>query len=214
MFIDPDGRDIVITGILSGNALIQLQNKVGNDMTLSMDGNGKVSYSINEGVKELKGDAKLMAEMIDNNSITVNLVTTDKNETSTGDPMVGGSFMGNTVTKNADGNTTVSARQEVNPNVLESADAHTKTPGKMMMHEASEAYKGAKISQKTGESSPRAGTPGSVHDKAHKKATPQSRIYEIMYDKKGNITQDVNQAVKVEWEVSRRGKVKVIQTYP
>jgi len=44
-----------------------------------------------------------MANMIDNQSITVNIITTDKNETSTGNLMVGGAFMGNTVTTDRNG---------------------------------------------------------------------------------------------------------------
>jgi hypothetical protein len=41
----------------------------------------------------LKGNGKRMAKMIDNQSITVNLITTNTNKTSTGHLMVSGSFM-------------------------------------------------------------------------------------------------------------------------
>jgi len=212
-YIDPDGRDVVITGALSNDALEQLQNKVGEYMTLSMNESGQVSYSKNEGVNKLKGDAKKMAGMIDDNSITVNLVTTDENKTSTGKLLVGGAFMGNTVTKDANGNVKVSANQEVNPNVLGSADAHTKTPGKMMMHEATEAYEGAKISQKAGvgarpviaadEDNPR-----SVYSRAHNRATPQTPVYDVIY------YNSTGEPIKAEWYVTRNGKSKIIQTLP
>ncbi len=158
--------------------------------------------------------------MIDNNSITVNLVTTDKNVTSTGNLFTGGAFMGNTVTSKTNGNVTVSAYQEVNPNVLGSTDAHTKTPGKMMMHEVTEAYEGAKISQKTGISSPNSATKGSVYEEAHNRATPQSAVFETIYDNKGNVLQMLPggiyppNTVRAEWYVTKNGKSKIIQTYP
>lgn len=160
-----------------------------------------------------------MANMIDDKSITVNLITTDKNETSTGNLMTGGAFMGNTVTTDADGNKTVNAYQEVNPNVLGSADAHTNTQGKMMMHEATEAYAGAQISKKSGVSAgpatqADASNPRSVYSKAHRKATSQTPFYQTLYDTNGNVTTDVTQAVRVEWSVTKRNKSKVIQTYP
>ena len=211
--MDPDGREVVITGVLSDEALKQLQAKVAKYITLSMNKGGQVSYTMNEGVKKLKGDAKRMAGMIDDSSITVNLVTTDKNETSTGNLMTGGAFMGNTVTTDADGNVKVSANQEVNPNVLGSADEHTKTPGKMMMHEATEAYEGAKISQKTGVGAGMATiadqqNPLSVYSRVHNKATPQTTVYQrIQYNSAG-------QATKAEWYVTRWFKSKIIQTLP
>ena len=111
------------------------------------------------------------------------------------------------------------ANQEVNPNVLGSADAHTNKQGKMMMHEATEAYVGAQISKKSGVSaSPAtwadASNPRSVYRKAHRKATPQTRVYQTLYDKNGSVTTDLNQAVRAEWNVTKGGRSKVIQTYP
>jgi len=128
--------------------------------------------------------------------------------------MIGGAFMGNTVTTDANENRTVVANQEVNPNVLGSADAHTNTMGKMMMHETTEAYAGAQISQKSGVSSPMGGQAGSVYQRAHNRATPQTPVYQTMYDRSGNITTDVTQAVRVEWNVTNRGRSRVIQTLP
>ena len=218
LFVDPDGREVFISGTLSNNALQQLQARVGNNITLSIGDKGKVTYTTNTDNK-LRGDAKRMTGMIDNNSISVNLKTTEKNETSTGNLMIGGSFMGNTVTKDADSNTKVVANQEVNPNVLGSADAHTNTPGKMIMHEATEAYAGAKISQKEGFGVGTAthadvANPTSVYNRAHNQATSQTPVYETIYDKSGNVTTDGTQAVRAEWTVTKNGNSKVIQTYP
>ena len=199
-------------------ALQQLQARVGNTITLSMDDTGNVTYTTNTD-KKLKGNAKRMAGMIDNNSVTVNLITTDKNETSTGESMVGGAFMGNTVTTDADGNTKVIANQEVNPNVLASADEHTNTRGKMIMHEVTEAYAGAQISQKAGigvgvATPADAANLSSVYNQAHNRATPQTPVYQTLYDRKGKVITDATQAVRVEYSVTKGGKSKVIQTYP
>jgi|ThiBio_inoc_biof_1041523.scaffolds.fasta_scaffold01687_4 hypothetical protein len=218
-YIDPDGREVFISGVLSDEALRQLQERVSDRITLSMGENGKLSYTVNEGQK-LKGDAKRMAGMIDNNSIKVNLITTDKTETSTGNLFIGGAFMGNTVTTDASGNITVVANQEVNPNVLGSADAHTNTMGKMMMHEATEAYAGAQISQKSGVSSPSSNVEGSVYERAHNRATPQTPVYENIYDGKGNQLQMLpggvypNNVARAEWYVTKNGKSKIIQIFP
>ena len=69
--------------------------------------------------------------------------------------------MGNTVTADPKGNTVV-AEQSVNPdNTGKMSDAVGK-PGKQMLHEVTEAYQGALISQKSGVSSPESGGEGSV----------------------------------------------------
>ncbi len=213
-YIDPDGREVVISGVQSDEAVRQLQERMNGRITLTRnEETGRLSYTVNEGQK-LKGDAKRMAGMIDNQSITVNIATMNNNETSTGNLMVGGAFMGNTVATDANGNTTVVANQEVNPTVLSNADEHTNTMGKMMMHEATEAYAGAQISQKSGVSSPMAGQVGSVYQQAHKKATSQTPVYQTMYDSSGNITTDTPQAVRVEWSVTKNGRSSVIQRLP
>ena len=213
-FIDPDGRDIVITGELNQEALKQLQNKVRGNITISMDDNGKLSFTQNRD-KNLRGDAKRLAGIINDNSITVNLKTTAGDKTSMGNLFVGGAFMGNTVTKDASGNVTaITANQEINPNVLGVADDHTKTSGKMIMHEATEAYQGALISKRQGVSSGPSNKVGSVYKEAHNKATPQTPVYQTMYDRSGNKTQDIQQAVRAEWSVINSiGVTKAIQTF-
>lgn len=56
---------------------------------------------------------------------------------------VGGSFSGNTVSKEEGGNTVV-AKQEVNADVLEKISTAYEKPGADMLHEVTESYKGAK----------------------------------------------------------------------
>ena len=217
--VDPQGREVIISGTLSEEALKQLQGRMKNRITLIRDSeSGKLSYTV-RGKNKLRGDAKRLAEIIDDQSITVNLITTSKNETSTGSLLVGGAFMGNTVMTDDEGNNTVSAYQEVNPIVLGLADSHTNSMGKMMMHEVTEAYSGAQISQQRGFGAPPANleeakNPNSVYNKAHNKATPQTPVYQTLYDKKGSVTLDVNEAVRIEWSVTKGFRTKVIQSYP
>jgi len=63
--------------------------------------------------------------------------------------------------------------------------AHGK-PGADMLHEVTEAYQGALISQKKGASSPVANQEGAVYPNAHLKATKQSgSIFERIYGTSG-----------------------------
>ena len=220
-YTDPTGMYIVISGALSDDALKQLQARAGNTITITRNAEtGNLSYTVNT-KKDLTGDAKLVAGMIDNTSITVNLQTTDSKTASIGGQLVGGAFLGNTVTTDAQGNNTVQAFQEINPNFLGAADEHMGTPGKMIMHETTEAYEGAKMSQATGVSSRNSNWADdkSVYDAAHKAATPQNKVYVRYYDKDGNTLTSKNGltpkgTIKTEYYVERNGVKKIIQTNP
>ncbi|WP_323829711.1 RHS repeat-associated core domain-containing protein [Algoriphagus persicinus] len=186
-FIDPDGRapwDVIIKGAESQAAFNELQASVQGQLNLSMDANGKVTYTqVGEG--KLSNDAQQLTNAIDNSSIVVNVNAENTTTTSSGDLYIGGAFAGNTVTKGADGNTVV-AEQEVNPGVLgKMSTAHGK-PGADMLHEVTEAYQGGLISQKQGTSSPASNKAGSVYPRAHGRATKQSgSIFERIYDASG-----------------------------
>jgi hypothetical protein len=215
-YTDPTGMYIVISGALSQEALKQLQARAGNSITLTMDAEtGNITYATNTD-KALRGDAKRLAGMIDNTSITVNLQTTDNKTSSIGGQLVGGAFLGNKVTTDANGKNTVEAFQEINPNTLGAVDEHMGTKGTMIMHEATEAYEGAKMSQKTGVSNRNSnwGDDRSVYDAAHMAATPQHKVYEILYDRNGNVTRDRKEAVRQEFYVEKNGVKKIIQTQP
>ena len=217
MYIDTDGKKIVISGTLKEKALEQLQGRMKGAITLSMDENGgALTYTVNNAEKKLKRNAKLLARIIDDQSITVNLITTHEYQTSTKNLMVGGSFMGNKVSIDSDGNTQVNAFQEVNPNVLGDIDEFKNTPGKMIMHEVSESYAGAQISKKTGINAPMATKeqgedPYSVYNKAHNRATPQNTVKDIFYDRYGDRTDDIQKAVRVEWYVTKGFRKRIIQ---
>jgi hypothetical protein len=173
-FTDPTGMapdDIIIKGALAQKALAELQKSVGNGITLALDNSGKVSYTSNS-QGTLTNNATEVSKIINDHSITVNVTASESVTTSTGYQMIGGSFMGNTVTTSPTGNT-VEANQEINPRVLGVfADANNK-PGEGVLHEVTEGYQGALLSQKSGVSSPVDGQPNSVYTDAHKNATPQ-----------------------------------------
>lgn len=211
---DPDGEDIYIHGELNWMALFQLQSILGNAGFLQMGGNGLLSYTLNDDI-ELTGQAKMIIDMIDNHSIILNIMTIDGKFTPSGNLFVGGAFMGNKVTEDKDGKINVEANQVINPKVLGTADMHTRTPGSLTMHEVTEAYQGALISQENQISSGNGRALGNVYNEAHLKAIPQTEVRALMYDKNGRVTKNIKKAVKVEWFVeNKQGKKKVIQTLP
>lgn len=181
-YIDPEGLapyDVVITGNQSQEALNDLQASVQSELTLSMDANGKVTYTQTSN-GTLSSDAQQLVNAIDDSSIVINVVANDTETTSSGNFFVGGAFMGNTVTQGQNGNT-VSAVQEINPEVLATFGNANKSPGKGTLHEVTEGYQGALVSQQSGISSPRADQPGSVYNTAHANAVPQPGKITVRY---------------------------------
>ena len=221
--IDPDGRIVYLLGTEAEEARSQLQNKVGESITLKLDDKGMLTYQVNNPNKKLKGDAKRMVKEIDDNNITVHLKTTDTQTTSSGEGFIGGAFMGNDVAESEDGKTvTVDAYQEVNPYVLKKMDdAHSKN-GANMFHEVTEAYEGAVISKNRKKSSPKAGVKGSVYEKAHRKASPQSGdAFRRFLDKNGNElspTDDTSAppgTTHIQWYVKdKKGNIVVLKQFP
>lgn len=211
---DPDGEDIYIHGELNWMALFQLQSILGNAGFLQMGGNGLLSYTLNDDI-ELTGQAKMIIDMIDNHSTILNIITIDGKFTPSGNLFVGGAFMGNKVSEDKDGKIIVEANQVINPKVLGTADMHTRTPGSLTMHEVTEAYQGALISQENQLSSGNSSISKDIYLEAHGKATPQTRVDIFMYDINGRKTKNIKKAVKVEWVVkNKQGEKKVIQTLP
>jgi RHS repeat-associated protein len=206
-FIDPDGmapNDVILSGTERQKAFEELQASVRGSLTLKMDNAGRVTYNQdiqvptqNTPVIPSAGAQQLMAA-IDDHSITVNVQATNNSVTSNGKIFVGGAFMGNTV-NNAPGPVvssglpTVQTQQEINPNVLSSADNYYGTPGSLTLHEVTESYQGGKIAQQTEVSAQPAtqvdaDNPTSVYSRAHHAATPQIMdVTQTMYDNRGNV---------------------------
>lgn len=166
-FIDPDGMrpdDVILAGLQKDKTLEQVNAGV-QGITVSMDENGKLSYVRNEG-EDLNDAATRLTEAIDDHSVEVTINTTMKAENSKGGVLIGGAFMGNEVA--SDG--TVKATNEYDTQTGSRIDAAYNKPGGTILHEITEAYEGAKISQASGRSSGPDGTPGSVYNAAHKAA--------------------------------------------
>ena len=184
MYIDNDGKRATFLGPEKHNALLQLQSYVQTDLTLTMESSGNIIYQRNHD-RILKIEATDIMRVIDDESINVNINAVSDVFTSTGEFFIGGAFMGNEITTDSEGLLSISAFQEVNPNVLGTADDFTETPGKMMAHEFTEAYEGAIISKNNGLSSPPSNKINSVYETAHNRATPQTTVDYLYYDNNG-----------------------------
>jgi len=214
-FLDPDGmlEELYIRGSEAEAATAELQKST--SLTLTRDEKtGKVSAT---GTAETKEDKKLL-KVINSTSVAVGISAESTTTTDSQQLYVGGAFSGNAL-NGEDGDYSVSAKQEVNPGVLEKASTANGKPGADMLHEVTEAYEGGLISLKRGSSSPEAGQPGSAYNKAHRRATKQSGdITETYYNsanKVVNADADGNYpgATKAVWTVTDKdGIMHIIQT--
>jgi hypothetical protein len=177
--------ELYIEGTEAESATKELQKST--SLSLSRDSEGKISAS---GEAKTYNDKKLL-EVINSETITVKVSAENTTYTSNGDFFIGGAFMGNAVTQTENGNTVV-ANQEVNPQILGKMSTRNLAPGQDMLHEVTEAYNGAVISQKTGVSVGPATlqdvkNPRSVYNIAHNSAVPQSgAVYQSLYNASGN----------------------------
>jgi RHS repeat-associated protein len=181
-YVDPDGKDIVITGTLLDKTVSEMQAGIGKGITLSYDKNNSyLSYTRNAS-ETLSLEAEMVMNAIDDRSILLKIRSVNGLKTHEGKDMLGGgSFLGNDVIKDSDGNViNVVANQVVNPDFLKKMDdAHGAKPGQSMMHEISEALIGIQNSKTTGISALPATwaasqDPASAYKQAHDKALPQS----------------------------------------
>ncbi|MFN7015162.1 MAG: RHS repeat domain-containing protein, partial [Bacteroidia bacterium] len=145
-FIDPDGMkptDVIIKGFEGDRqkAFEQLQASVKGSLTLSMDDKtGKVTYTVNQNLPPLlpgsatpTANATQLMNAIDDHSVNVNINTiSGHKDPKTGVTVIGGSYMGNTVTPAVgplSGKATVETNQVINPTVLKTADDYYNTNG-------------------------------------------------------------------------------------
>jgi RHS repeat-associated protein len=220
-FIDPDGKapeDVILKGSEKQKAFTELQKAVQGQLNLSMDNNGKVTYTNVQGVTP-NANATQLTKAIDDHSITVNVTAENTITDSHRRLYIGGAFEGNTVTKatNPGDKNTVVANQEVNPEVLLKADSYYGKAGANTLHEVTEAYQGALIAQASGNSTPVAADDNLVYKAAHTAATLQSGEINLYHlDKVGERLYFLFSLTKsLEWEVKMPDKPgQIIQTYP
>ena len=230
-FIDPDGRqnkDVIITGGAANTALNELQKAVSSELTLTKDSNGKVSYTQNSSGAKLSSDAQQLVNAIDDHSVNVNVKAENTKMTEAGHLYIGGAFGGNTTKSllSRDGSslsTTIETKQEVNPTVLGAMSDYFGKPGADMLHEVTESYQGALISQKLGKDAGIAtqadnDNPFSIYNGAHNSATPQTDGYDVRYfDNTGTPSSVLYRSGTAEYFITDPSGVKrpkIIQTYP
>ncbi len=230
LYVDPTGssaEDIIIKGGMKKEAFKELQSSVESELCLSTGEDGKLGYTSRNSDTPLSQDAQQLVNAIDDKTITVNLNADDTKWIAPGLAYVGGGFGGNTVTESTneievsggedDSKVNlVVAEQFVNPRVLSTVDNEQGLNGSSTLHEVTEAYQGALIAQKTGESTKpmlNAGKdPNSVYSKAHLAATPQrSTIHGSSYDVNGEPTKVKANIVKMEYYTP---KGTILVTYP
>lgn len=213
-FVDNNGKDLNFLGedkVLAFNALKSILGKQGDYFTMSE--NGSVSYSTPDGVN-LKGAAKRVSQIIDENSIKVRIQTT-RNVVYNNHTFVGGMFYGNTYNEE-DG--VVTTLQVVNMRTLGILDEMTNSnSGTLLLHEVTESYEGGKISLGKKQSAPAANDsetsdPNSVYNLAHGKATTQPflNIDELKYDRNHHPTEGYENLSLIKW-VGR--DERIIQLY-
>ncbi len=213
-FTDPDGMapdDVIIKGTDRTSAYLQLKQSVKDQLNLSIDSSGKVSYEKIAGVTP-NADANQLINAIDDHSITVNLNTTASNELVP----FGDAFQGNTVTKSETGNTVI-ANQSLNPNLTNSADTFYDKPGANTLHAITEGFLGAKISQASGVSAPPSinGIANPVYDAAHLAATSQSGpITADFVSAQGAVLPSAEGASRISIYVSKSNDLQEINSLP
>jgi RHS repeat-associated protein len=180
--VDPDGKDLVITGERIKTAFNALQKSYNKGITLTFDSNTNYVYATrNEGV-ELSQEEEILYNIITSRNIEVRLETYTNDRTSDGIGIAfGGAFLGNTLYQDGTGQTKALARQAVCVPEMEMAEKAYGQTGILYLHEISEAYEGGKNSIASGIAAKpaiqtEAKSPNSDYMKAHTAATPQPRI--------------------------------------
>ena len=175
--------DVYITGTAADDATEQLQSGMKNITVIRDENTGKLSYT---GTAKTKKE-KEFVNAVDSKDVTVNIQAQNEevfefrgNKYGT----TGGSFLGNEISKDVEGNLHINTYQAVNPDALKN-NFSGGNKGKSMFHELSESYQGGLISLGKGVSSPMAGETGSVYPFAHFNALPQG--HEKLF-KRRNIT--------------------------
>uniref|UniRef100_UPI00069A145D hypothetical protein n=1 Tax=Kordia zhangzhouensis TaxID=1620405 RepID=UPI00069A145D len=193
-FIDPDGmapQDVIIKGNMSQETFDELQASAGNELKLSMDENGNVTYTRNTD-GPLSESQQQLVNAIDDSSIIVNVNTTNGHKVSDGSGVsfIGGAFSGNQKIGETGGvasKSIISTEQDVNPIVTKKLDDANDNPGATVLHEVVESYLGGLEAQTCGyEYVPPALDENYVYDKSHQAAPPQGgKVYRRYYDSRG-----------------------------
>ena len=142
--VDPDGREVYITGGAAEQATKQLSSK---RITISRDGEtGKLSYSINDPKGKLSTREKMLVQAIDDNTVCANIYASskseyvDRNGNRLNNTQRTGQFLGVDYLGDAESYRSISY-QLVNPSNCETRDKECKVSnGVALCHEITESY--------------------------------------------------------------------------
>ena len=196
--VDPDGREVYITGDAADQATRQLSSK---GLTVNRDKEtGKLSYT--KTGEELSASDKKLMKAIDSRDITVNVnATTASRVAFEGTPLRNDEYTGQFLGVNLNDckgiwpfrKRTAETSQLVNPDVCEYRDNQYKVDvGTSMRHEITESFEAGKICISEGISCGPSwrdwcgvkinGTDDHVYELAHGRATPQAATVRARLD--------------------------------
>ena len=161
-------------------------------------------------------NSKLIAEIINNENIIVDLWTTNGKLTQDGVLFCGGAFMGSE-TEYSEGQKQVHTYQNVNLNVLQKVDEHGGYRGRSLMHELSESYYGGIYAYDNNLNTVEPAyliSENNVYKYAHKKAVKTSPVRQRLFDKHNVEVFDILDCNKAIWYVEYNYRIFQIQTFP
>ncbi len=164
--VDPNGRDVVVTGTEAEAYTLQLSTK---NLIISRGNDGKLSYT----GKAKTRTEKQIAAAIDSKDVTVNICAENTNKVEGINAVHnGGAFLGTTYEVDNQGKEHVNTFQQVNPKELSNIEKQIGVgQGMYARHELTESYEAGLISLANKKSSPMAGLTGSVYSDAHDRAS-------------------------------------------
>ncbi|MCC5918863.1 MAG: RHS repeat-associated core domain-containing protein [Cryomorphaceae bacterium] len=198
--VDPDGRDIYVTGENADEYICQLQSRTKMEVYFDAE-TGRVSF---EGKARNKFDRALL-EASTNEDYDLRIETTND-----GSSFFGGAFLGASLNEETG---KIDVNQIINTNVTASIDKITKRPGLGVGHETIEAYLIGEYMSKNGISSTgmsASAYPNPIFLQAHKETKSygvgQEDFYEVFQDWDGVVMPNRS-------PVRARGKYYLIHNY-
>ena len=165
-----ENDDVIITGSESQKALSELQKSVGNEINLTMNDKGNVSYTCNTD-GPLSENAQQLVNAIDDHSVVARIgATTNHNIPFTQIEFVIDAFLGSKI----DPETNLPTGYNVmDPNVAATMSDHYEKPGQDVLHGVIEAYRAGVITKETCVNGFSSAGSDPVYIQAHALPTPQ-----------------------------------------
>lgn len=136
-FIDPSGKELVVTGDYRDAAIKQLESVLRTITLIDDKETHKLSYKSNDDLNRKDLYSGIIKEIIENKDIKVQIVAQNTSDLLNGDYSYGGSFLGVTYNQETE---TAETTQVVIPFILDKIDEATGITGATLMHEITESY--------------------------------------------------------------------------